>query len=168
MYIILQTKSFNIYNILFGKKQNNTIVSYCYFTNIMYSTPKLTLSNVLFEIELVNVKYTIIDNNTTLVLFDVNQPRNKDTITTINQIETSILKNYSENHNKKYIQNNITNQLLKGVIKLHSGTNKIHDKFSTKLILRISGIWENSQDKVGIIYKFIFPRINNLSTYVTS
>lgn len=170
MYVIIPFESFNVLNVFFGKKQTNNMVSYCYFTSILYSTKYFSLSNVIFHIRLFPNRIKNM-NDMMYIYFDHNTDNHKVYISQINQIEKEILKSYSGIKDNVFIQENITNQFMKGIIKLHIA-HSLKDTYSSfqnnhvDILIRISGVWENEYSKIGLIYKFLLPSIQEQSTYV--
>lgn len=161
MYIIIPFESFQPTNVFFGKRQANNMVSYCYFTNVMYSTPYYSMTNIMFQMT-IHPQSIKISNEMMYISFDTNLMKHKETTSIISNLETQILKLYRGTKDNVYIQENITNQLMKGVLKLHlssmlKSTYEHYNKNNLNVLLRISGIWENEYSKVGLIYKFILP-----------
>jgi hypothetical protein len=73
-------------------------------------------------------------------------------IKTLVEIEYNLLKYYKQFYNVyKNVIYNINNQLVNGKIKLYREEIPSH---KTKIILKISGIWENVNE-IGITYKFL-------------
>ena len=165
MYIIIPFESFQPNNVFFGKRQTNNMVSYCYFTNVMYSTPNYSMTNIMFRIN-IQPQSIKITNEMMYISFDTNYTKHKDLTSHISSLETQILKLYRGTKDNVYNQENITNQLMKGVLKLHlsavlKSTYENYNENNLNVLLRISGIWENEYSKVGLIYKFILPNKQN-------
>lgn len=157
MLIVLDSKLFDQRNIYFGEKQKNNIVEYCFFTCLYYSTEIFTTNNLLFDFA---VDITHVEKNTVNYLkyhFDVNTEYNKKIIYILSSIEHKLLNKYNLFDNKtiKYI---LTNHLRNGNIKVsipHKDKDKVKKDTKYQLYIRVSGVWENSKNEIGLIYKFI-------------
>lgn len=174
MYIVLDLKSFNNKHVYYGEKQTNNILNYCSYTSIYYSTPLYTTNNILFEIPMkfINIK---MNNNILYCYFDLSKDGNKRFIHTLSNIEHKILtkNNLFQNKSPKYI---LSNQLKKGYVKINissqytlSSQLNINNTNVT-VLFRISGVWENSNNETGIIFKFILKSnsINENTTMSSS
>lgn len=163
MYVIIPFDMFDILNVFFGKKQTNNMVSYCYFTSILYSTKHFSLSNVIFHIRLFPIRIKHV-NDMMYIYSDNNTENHRMYISRVNNLEKEILKSYSGVKDNVFIQENITNQFMKGVLKLHV-SNSLKESYTSfqnnyiDILLRISGVWENEYSKIGLIYKFMLPSI---------
>lgn len=169
MYVIIPFELFDVLNIFFGKKQTNNMVSYCYFTSILYSTKHFSLSNVIFHIKLFPIRIKHM-NDMMHIYFDNNTDHHRTCISNVSNIEKGILKAYSGVKDNVFIQENITNQFIKGALKLHIATSlkKTYSSFQNNhvdILLRVSGVWENEYSKIGLIYKFMLPSIQEQSIY---
>lgn len=171
MYVVIPFDKFNISSIFFGSKQANTMVSYCYFTNILYSTKYFSLSNIIFHIRLscIRIKHV---NDMMFVYFDPTSQIHKKYIDSISVIEKDILKSYSGVKDNVFIQENITSQIMKGSLKLHisNSLKYMYESFNNTnidVLLRISGVWENEYSKIGLIYKFLLPTYQQTSIHNT-
>ena len=138
--------------IYYGVTEKNNIVSNCLFTQLLYSTMKYTLTYIIVDFFLENV--TIIDTDDYyLINIKHDNPYNVGIIHRLQKLEEHILYNYN---NKKTFEHQTTlkNSLNTCVLKLRKtnfmNTGK-HDKI--QIYLKISGVWENINNKIGIIYK---------------
>lgn len=152
MYAIIDLDNIDIQNIYFGEKQNNNIIQKCYFSNIYYSNVYYTLNNVMFEINLDTNHLMNINTNT--IFFDINLKRNRSIIDKLKLFEKQILKYYNKS-SELNIEKSLYNQLKKGFIRM-----SVQNTDRIKLLLRISGVWENHEHQIGLIYKFIKPNIS--------
>jgi len=139
-------------NIYFGITEKNNIVNNCFFTQILYSTMKYTLTYILldFVLDITHINET--DNYYFIELNKVN-PYNSGIIHRLDMLEEHILNYYKHkktfnNHYtlKQHLQNNTVK--IRKTKKINVKTNKL------QMYLKISGVWENMNNKVGLIYKF--------------
>lgn len=127
MNIIIEFTNFNIDNIFFYDPIKNNIIDDSNFVRIIYSDHNIILNGLYLQINL--DKIDKID-------------KTHDLYAILETIENSILNKYKLNIEKV---NRIKVQ-LQYIIK-YIKTNK--------LVLKISGIWENN-NKIGLTYKFIY------------
>jgi len=81
--------------------------------------------------------------------------QNNIIINKIKNIEKEILEKFGDFHLKKKIPTyRIEEQIENKYIKLYSDTIETERKENIKLILKISGIWEND-NKYGITFRFL-------------
>jgi hypothetical protein len=173
MLIILDAKLFDQLHVYFGDKQKNNIVEYCYFTSLYYSTDICTTNNLLFDFP-VDVTFVEKQSNMTSIKynFDIHSEYNKTIVFLLSSIEHKLLNKYNlfDNKNINYI---LSNHLRNGIIKvcinhkdkdnshihknknMNESKNKIIGRNENQLYIRISGVWENSKNEIGLIYKFI-------------
>jgi len=106
--------------------------------------PNRTIQNNIFQlfhkkcIRLSSMKKSTNTNNN-------NINNNNTTITTNDNINNNINNNNNNNNNNTTITTNDNNIINK----------KVCDN-NIKCIIRISGIWENENQKIGLIYKFMY------------
>ena len=153
---------FNPKYIYIGDKKNNNIISSCYFSHIYYSTDFFVLNNLVFKLNIYNIKTIQQVNNMVYINFNSYQPENYSALLKMVQIEESILKYYPSSHGNKLTDSFISNIIKKGCIRIIVREDEPVDidainKRTLPVILRISGIWENQNNDVGLIYKFILP-----------
>lgn len=166
MLVILDAKLFDQRYIYFGDKQKNNIVEYCYFTSLYYCTDYYVTNNLLFDFP-VDVSFIEKQDNHNYLkyFFDIHTEYNKKIILQLSSIEQKLLNKYNlfDNKNIKYI---LSKHLRNGNIKVSTPynddkKNKNKDKIinieqtKNQLYVRVSGIWENSKNEIGLIYKFI-------------
>lgn len=149
MYVTLDIETLDIYNIYFGEKQKNNVIQNCFFSNIYFSTLCYTLNNLVFFLEFEMITYYHQKNQ---LHFNTNCTHNIQLVKNIERIEKQLLTYYQKNTDEYAIQYTLFTQVKKGYIKLISNTNF---NTSAALLLRISGIWENKQGEIGLIYKFL-------------
>lgn len=159
MYAVIDLDNIDVQNIYFGEKQKNNIIQKCYFSNIYYSNIYYTLNNIVFEINL-DLNYLVNNINNNNIFFDTKLKTNRSTIDKLKQFEKQILKYYNQSFDLN-IEKSLYHQLKKGYIRI-SFQNK---PSNVKLLLRISGVWENHEHQIGLIYKFIKPNISKTIDY---
>lgn len=164
MYITLHTEQFDPKNIYIGDKKNNNIISSCFFSHIYYSTDVVTLNNIVFSMNIYNIKTVQQTNNIFYINFNSYQPENYNTLLKLIQIQESILRYYPGSCGDKMTDSFISNIIKKGCIRLIAREDEHVELESIKtkrlpILLRISGIWENLNNDIGLIYKFILPSV---------
>lgn len=157
MYVTLDIETLDIYNIYFSEKQKNNVIQNCFFSNIYYSTLYYTLNNLVFFLEF---EFTITCPEKNQLYFNTNNPHNTNIMHHIQHIEKQLLTYYKKNTNELQIQYTLYPQLKKGYIKLIMNTTVK----KVPLLLRISGIWENKQGEIGLIYKFLKANSANMNS----
>lgn len=153
MNLIQEISQYNINYTYFAKKVENTVLKDSYFSKVIYSNDKIMLNGIYFLIHLTNYTIERYDNKQKC-LFD--HKINKNMIDNLISIETMILNKYSNDKynndkNKKYT---MKEQLEKKFIRLYNDNYNKKKKDQNKIILKISGIWENN-DGIGITFKFL-------------
>jgi hypothetical protein len=150
MLLVINYKQFNEKYIDYGYKNDNNIINNSYFYSISYTNSLFSINYLYIEFKLNNInienyfnKYKILIND-----YDVN----KKYIDFLILIEKQILNNFSTNqkYNMK-LSEQLANNNLKAVCN-YNIENKKHN--SLKLLIKISGIWEN-KNEIGLIYKII-------------
>lgn len=140
MNIIVPYNIFEIKKILFQKPVENKIKYYDFFYRILYNETYYTIQNVIISIPMTHI-VTNYKNKSYKISF------NNALLYSLFYIEHEILKKINLITNKK-IERLLYNDCIYKRYILHL------NKPSNQILLRISGIWE-SNDKIGIIYKFI-------------
>lgn len=157
MYVTLDIETLDIYNIYFGEKQKNNVIQNCFFSNIYFSTLYYTLNNLVFFLEFELISTCPQKNQ---LFFNTNNAHNIQIMHHIQRIEKQLLTYYQKYTNENEVQYTLYQQLKKGYIKMI-----MHTNFKkTPLLLRISGIWENKQGEIGLIYKFLKANGTNMNT----
>lgn len=172
MNIVIEPATFNETNIFFLDKKKNNIID-GYFSKIIYSSDVFIMNGVFLLLPLV-VK-TSHDNGITMdrrtcttdssilslshehrhtIYFYTHHLVNLQYITILSEMENAIINMYKEiNCVKKTSILGLSNQLHKGCFKIYK--ERKHGVASQKkYMLKISGVWENSNE-VGITYKFV-------------
>ena len=151
MYIILHSDHFNVENVFFSEKEKNNVIQNCFFTHILYSDKNITLNNLVFELHIDYMEFLnkIYRHHYTRDKVTVCVYRIKDCqwIQKITQIEADILNLYNSGSQQHTIRYNLKHTLQKGI--LH-----VTGEEGTQL-LRISGVWQDKMNNIGLIYKFI-------------
>ena len=147
MNIIKTIKQYNVDNVFFGDLQRNTLIQDSNFMRLMYSTDYFTLNGIFILVEFNNVN---IEKYFSKYKFCFNVQENSSVIDFLQKTEVGILKKLSLTDKSPSYQ--IGTQLFNGNIKMFSNT--IPEKGNIKVILKLSGIWDNGKD-YGITYKFI-------------
>ena len=147
MNIAIPIEKYKNNKYLFLDPIDNTIIKDSLFHRIILSNNLICMNNINIKLDLYNVlieKYYNKYKCTVDVMSDYYRE--------IVDIEKSILDSINiEYKHKKF---NISEQLNTGFIRIFSNIelqNKLYNKFS--IILKISGIWETS-DEYGITFKF--------------
>lgn len=157
MYVTLDIETLDTYNIYFGEKQKNNVIQNCFFSNIYFSTLYYTLNNLVFFLEFDSITVCPEKNQ---LFFSTTNTSNAEIINSVHRVEKQLLTYYRNNANENHIQYSLHQQLKKGYIKIimHSKSKR------APLLLRISGIWENKQGEIGLIYKFLKANTTNFQT----
>ena len=150
MNILLPIDQYSNKHIYFSRPIKNMIINDSNFIGIIYSNNNIVLNYIFFHF---NIFFSSIDKyfNKYKYTFDVNSTKNKEYIKQIIKIEFDILTKINIlNKHPKYKMNE---HIQSGIVKLfNENNNNINE--NTKLLIKISGIWENTTN-YGIIYKFI-------------
>jgi ribosomal protein L23 len=150
MNILLPIDQYANKHIYFSRPIKNMIINDSNFIGIIYSNNNIVLNYIFFHF---NIFFSSIDKyfNKYKYTFDVNSTKNKEYIKQIIKIEFDILTKINIlNKHPKYKMNE---HIQSGIVKLfNENNNNINE--NTKLLIKISGIWENTTN-YGIIYKFI-------------
>jgi hypothetical protein len=120
------------------------------FIRILYSTPLVIFNGIYLEIVLSDTLFEKYYNKYKCN-FNMNNMLNKELIDKIKTIEEDILKKYNANNKIPYFK--IYEHIRNGNIKIFCDT--IPDNNNSVLILKISGLWETSNN-YGLTYKFIY------------
>ena len=149
MNILLPIDQYANKHIYFSRPIKNMIINDSNFIGIIYSNNNIVLNYIFFHF---NIFFSSIDKyfNKYKYTFDVNSTKNKEYIKQIIKIEFDISTKINIlNKHPKYKMNE---HIQSGIVKLFNENNNINE--NTKLLIKISGIWENTTN-YGIIYKFI-------------
>jgi len=144
-------------NIYFLEQKRNIIMD-GYFTKLIYSNEHFTMNGIYLHFSMKDLK---IDNimNKQCVHFHPYHPKNLEFIQTLSMLELHILELYKKTHKcNKRISNNLAKQLYSGIVKITPdyyaapNTQVAKDAAPSDYIIKISGVWENSED-VGVTFK---------------
>jgi hypothetical protein len=163
MYLLLDIKTYIKKNIFFEERKKNSVVPDCYFIGIQYSNIMYNLTNLMFQLNIKGkIKINVNDDVLSITYDEHTYKLNSYIFDQLIHIEEQLLLLYKKSYHKN-IQLNLHNIFSKRYIRICTDTSKtrinnaIIDKTidEINLALRISGLWENSNGTVGIIYKFI-------------
>ena len=148
MIIINRIEQYNNDCVYFHESIKNNILQDGYFIRIIYSTDLFSLNGIYINIDL---HFTHIEKyyNKFLCFFDTTI--NKPYIGLIKNIEHNILEKV--NIKNKIPQYNLYEQIKTGELKIYNNNNNNIDKQHNNFILKITGIWETS-NQYGVTYKF--------------
>jgi len=151
MNLVLKNDQFNIECVQFMKTRKNIIMENSLFIKMLYSDENMVMNSIFIEFP---VKPRDINRN--LLFYQPSE--NEALLQQMAQIERDILSYYRMIHlcDKTEIHL-MTTQLERGNIKFNyipsTASPIVHEKF----VMKISGIWENS-DTLGLNYKlFVIP-----------
>ena len=150
MYIVKKIDQYNSNYIYFCEPIKNNIMQEGIFIRILYSTPLVIFNGIYLEIVLSDTLFEKYYNKYKCN-FNMNNMLNKELIDKIKTIEEDILKKYNANNKIPYFK--IYEHIRNGNIKIFCDT--IPDNNNSVLILKISGLWETSNN-YGLTYKFIY------------
>lgn len=154
MNIIFDIEKFILAYTYFLEAKRNMIMDGT-FSKIIYSNEVFTLNGIYLylPLEIQSIEKNI---NKYIIKFYPSSPINMSLVQELSRIEYKILEYYKQINyiNNKKSLCSLTKQLYSGNLKVYKDYNEIKcisDKIST-YIVKISGIWENSEG-VGITYK---------------
>ena len=154
MNILLPINQYENKHIYFSRPIKNMIINNSNFIGITYSNNNIVLNYIYFHF---NILFSFTDKyfNKYKYVFDINSNKNKEYIKQIIKIEVDILTKINIlNKRPKY---KLKEHIQSGIVKLYNENNNNNNNNineNTKLLIKISGIWENDVN-YGIIYKFI-------------
>ena len=151
MNIVLTHNQFNSNNIYFNEPIQNTVMDNSKFIKLIYSNENIMMNGVFL---LLNIK--IINKETYFkkikISYDINNSINRETLTSIYNIEQNMLLKYKSIKKPRRI---IYETLNSGVIKIFPNIDKDINNSNNSFILKISGIWEDDNE-YGLTYKILF------------
>lgn len=147
MNIIKTINQYTIDNVFFGDLQRNTVIQDSNFMRLLYSSDYFTLNGIFILVEFKNIN---VEKYFSKYKCNFNIQENAEIIKCIQDIEVGILKKLSISNQSPSFQ--IGPQVSSGNIKMFS--NNIPQKGNLRVILKLSGIWDNGKD-YGITYKFM-------------
>jgi hypothetical protein len=151
MYIILHTDNFNIKNVFFSEREKNNVIQNCFFTHVLYSDKNITLNNLVFKLNIPHMEFIdktyrnhYTHNNVCVRIYKIKVcPWIQKAI----EIEAAILNLYNSVSQQYTIRYNLKQALQKGMLHITGEEGN--------QILRISGVWQDKMNNIGLIYKFI-------------
>lgn len=139
--IAIPINEFNIGNVLFKDHTTNKIIPDSTFCKLMYSTSDCHISGIPICVNFFEY------NTNTKYKFIIHKEKSKNTMEQIQRIEENILNLYNKNiYNKKPVYK-LTNQILRGIIKLSNESSN-----NNLFIIKIIGIWESNRE-YGLTYR---------------
>lgn len=148
MNIVIEHSQFDIKDVHFMDKKKNIIID-GFFTKIIYFDQSVTLNAIYINFP-IQYNEKILNN---YIFF--NPLNNILFIKKIAQLEEDIMNYFREEYNiTKPIVLTLYNQLYSGKIKVFKEYNKDNNLANSRIVLKISGIWENNRE-IGIAYKFL-------------
>jgi len=151
MNIIYNINQFKFHNLFLLEPKRNIIMD-GKFTKIVYSD-ELIVMNGIYLITPFDDFYVENNLNKCVLKLNIHNAINTNIITELIKIESNIIQYYKhlfECSKKPFAL--LKEQILNGNIKLYS--NNSNNEKKCKIIIKISGIWEN-EDQVGLTYKFM-------------
>jgi len=150
MNIVLNKNDFNIENINLLKKRNNTVIEGT-FTKFTYSNEYLTMNGIYLQL-IISDMVLKNEGKFTTITFQPYDKQNIGYIQYITSIELEILDYYNRlnNINKKQVTV-LTKKLYSGNIRLNISN---YTKINNKITVKISGIWETTNE-IGLAIKLI-------------
>lgn len=156
MYIILHTDNFNLKNVFFSEKEKNNVIQNCFFTHILYSDQNITLNNLVFKLDIPYMEFVnriyrnqYSNSNVGICIYKI---KYCSWIQNIIEMEANLLDLYNSGPHEYKIRYNLKHTLQKGLLHI-TGEDKLK-------VLRISGVWQDKMNNIGLIYKFL--TINHL------
>jgi len=151
MNIVLTHNQFNSNNIYFNEPIQNTVMDNSKFIKLIYSNENIMMNGVFL---LLNIK--IINKETYFkkikISYDINNSINRETLTSIYNIEQNMLLKYKSIKKPRRI---LYETLNSGVIKIFPNIDKDINNSNNSFILKISGIWEDDNE-YGLTSKILF------------
>lgn len=163
MHLLLDLKNYKKKNIFFEERKKNNVVSDCYYIGIQYSSDIYNLTNLMFQLNIKGkIKVNVNDDTISITYDESTYKLNSYIFDKFMHIEEQILLLYKKYFHKN-IQLNLHSLFSKKYIRIctDSLNSRINNAINNKTInqinlaFRISGLWENSNGTIGIIYKFI-------------
>jgi len=149
MLIALAPKQYNQNAIIFADRVKNNILSNAYFYRLYYSDEHFTSNGLYIYFTLTNVKIEKYFNKIKCI-FD--KYKNTDIVAFLKKLEVTILQ-CLPTHTNKILVYQIEEQLNNHFIKIFSNTECPTILKNIDILLKISGIWENSGE-YGITFRF--------------
>lgn len=150
MNVVTHIDNFNIYNLFFNEKVNNTVIENSHFIRINYSNDLLSLTGIYIDIYL---NITEIDKYYNKYKYNFSLSNNHAIISKLIELEKTILK--SQIFDKFIKTYKLKEQLLSLNIKTFQN-NPYYEDNTLNFILKISGVWITST-QCGLTFKFLTP-----------
>jgi hypothetical protein len=158
MNLLLDITDISIKNFYYQDTKRNVIIDGD-FTKIIYSTDHFSMNGSYFDfpIEIHQIeKY----GNKTTIRFNPSSKNNLQIISYFSKLESSLVDAYKQNtHSNSRFVSNLFKQMNSGSMKIYKefnyhDTNEViqYNNTSIKCILKISGIWESSNE-IGLTFK---------------
>jgi hypothetical protein len=153
MNIVIPLYDFNEKNVFLLEKIKNNIIIDGFFIKTIYSMSYYCLNIILIDIPFLKLKKII---NINKIIYLIDTKINEKIIEKLKEVEINILKKINDLSFKKTASYKLFETLKNGEIKIFKNTEySMNDSSlsSTKIILKISGIWI-SENSYGLSYKF--------------
>jgi len=153
MFLTINHKEFNPYNIIIHEKTKNNIMIGSDFHRLIFSDEYCSMSGIFITFALENVNIDKYFNKIKCVF--ENSHLNNINISNIKAIEKLILNKFN-NINNKLLTCRIKEQLKNGFIKLYGDDTISYGKHKQiNFLLKISGIWVSNQNNdFGLTFRF--------------
>lgn len=161
LVLTMQLQQFKIENLFFMDQVKNLIMKNGYFVKFLYSDEDCVINSLFFELPIQNTGIEQIYYKNKLI-YDPQNPINNALIHALYNVEKSILEYYDHNGKKPIYK--ISENAFHGNIQFMKNYPHMDDETigikkgelpkNPKILVKFSGIWENSLE-YGIIYKFI-------------
>ena len=160
MNLLLDVNDISVKNFYYLDTKRNVIID-GNFTKIIYSTECFSLNGAYFEFPIEISQLEKYGNKTTIRINPMSR-LNTHLIHSFSKLEAAIIDAYKVNTSSpsKSVYN-LTKQMQSGIMKIYKefsyqDTKEIdtqyHDKTPIKCILKMSGLWESSNE-IGITFK---------------
>jgi len=153
MNIVIPLYDFNEKNVFLLEKIKNNIILDGFFIKTIYSMSYYCLNIILIDIPFLKLKKII---NINKIIYVIDTKLNEKIIEKLKLVEFNILKKINDLSFKKTPSYKLFETLKNGEIKIFKNTEySMNDSsfFTTKIILKISGIWI-SENNYGLSYRF--------------
>ncbi len=160
MNLLLDVNHISVKNFYYLDTKRNVIID-GNFTKMIYSTEYFSLNGAYFEFPIEISQLEKYGNKTT-IRFNPMSKMNAPIIHNFSKLETAIIDSYKTNTGStSKTVSNLSKQMTSGIMKIYKefsyqDTKEAdvlsHDKNPIKCILKMSGIWESSNE-IGITFK---------------
>jgi len=149
MLIALAPKQYNQNAIIFSDRVKNNILNDAHFYRLYYSDEHFTTNGLHIYFTLNNIK---IEKYFNKIKCNFDKYKNVNIVHFLKKLEVTILQCLPTHTNKNLIYQ-IEEQLNNNFIKIFSNTECLTTFKNIDILLKISGIWENSGE-YGITFRF--------------